>query len=172
MKEIQLTQGKVALVDDEDYEWLSQWRWIARKQSGSDFYYACRTQRTSIDGERKVLVFWMHRVLLGLQYRDGLHGDHINHNTLDNRRCNLRVATASQNQGNSLKHKPKSSRYKGVHWSKAYQKWVATISLHGKQKFIGYCGREEDAAALYNAAAVEAFGEFAALNTIPTEIAA
>ncbi len=166
MKTIPLTQGKVALVDDEDYDWLTQWKWRVWKQHSTGDYYACRTERSAVDSVFSPRVVMMHRMILGLQFGDKLHGDHKNHDTLDNRRENLRIATSSQNQGNSRKHKPKSSTFKGVHWSKKYGKWTATISIDGKQTFLGYRDTPEEAAALYNEAALEAFGEFANPNVL------
>lgn len=166
MKEIPLTKGRVALVDDEDYEWLSQYRWITRLQGPHKIPYACRTVRVLEDGIKKSISINMHREILGLSRGDNLHGDHINHDTLDNQRHNLRIATSSQNQGNAQKHKIKSSRYKGVAWAPKYNKWVAYICAHGKYKHLGYYDTPELAADAYNAAALEVFGEFAHLNTI------
>lgn len=148
MKHIQLTQGKVALVDDEDYEWLSQSKWHYTHQG-----YAAR--RAS---GRMVL---MHREIVGTE--GSADTDHINGNKLDNRRCNLRVCTRSQNLINrpSLRG---SSNYKGVSWSVRDRKWLAHSYHSGKSHYIGTFDDEREAAAAYDKAAKRAFGEFARLN--------
>jgi hypothetical protein len=164
MAEIPLTKGAVALVDDADFDFLSQWSWRLTSAYGKP--YACRTQKVPVDGDFKVRCYFMHRVLLGLTFGDKLHGDHINHNTLDNRRSNLRIATSSQNQGNAQKHKSKSSPYKGVSWSKRSGRWLVHITIDGKQTYVGSFPPDAAIAAAlaYNDAASLAFGEFASLN--------
>ena len=90
-KEIKLTKGFVAIVDDEDYEWLSQWKWHYDK-------YACRRKST---GYKQSKIVFMHREILG--YEGELDVDHINKDRIDNRKCNLRLATRSQNLANTMK---------------------------------------------------------------------
>ncbi len=113
--EITLTHGQVALVDAADYEWLMQWKWRARANAcwyGRN-YYADSTVK--IDGKWQVLK--MHRIILGLEIGDKRHGDHINHDTLDNRRGNLRIVTPAENNRNRrrpLRHMP-DSRSRPVH---------------------------------------------------------
>jgi len=116
IKQITLTQGKVALVDDDEYEYLAQWKWCAQK-SGNRFY----AKRHDKD-DNKVIVL-MHVSLLGSKL--GLEIDHINGNGLDNQRNNLRHVTHRQNQQNL--HINKSSKYPGVSWHKANNSWVAHI---------------------------------------------
>ncbi len=100
----------------------------------------------------------MHRVIL--QPTDGKQTDHINHNTLDNRRQNLREATPLENSRNKKQGKGKS-RYKGV--SPVKGRWIAQIGIGG-QNYIGSYKTEIDAAKAYDAAAMKHFGEFARLN--------
>jgi hypothetical protein len=100
----------------------------------------------------------MHRLIMNAPI--GYDVDHINHNGLDNRRCNLRVCTRTQNQANS-KPRKKSSKYKGVSWSNSENKWRAFIRINGKGKTIGRFDSELDAAEAYNNEAKKCFGEFA-----------
>jgi hypothetical protein len=106
MKEIKLTQGKVAMVDDEDFEFLNQWKWNAHKCHNwkGDNYYS---ERGIHQRGRKpeIIIISMHRLIMGVERNDKRKVDHINHNTLDNRKENLRVCT---NQQNSWNHKPTS----------------------------------------------------------------
>lgn len=117
MKRIPLTQGKVALVSDEDYEYLMQWKWYARR-AGKTFY-AGRHVRLKL----KQKVFHMHRVIaerLGILEAP----DHKDRNGLNNQRSNLRAATISQNKANRGRNKNNTSGYKGVYWDKERKKMV------------------------------------------------
>jgi len=156
MKKIPLTQGKFALVDDEDYEWLNQWGWFA-SQSRKE-YYAVRTDYSN-GGKKNIK---MHRVILGLT-GPKQQGDHINGITLDNRRGNLRAVT---NQQNSWNQKPTkgSSKFKGVSWKKEAKKWVVQLMVSGKKIHIGYFNCEIEAAHVYDQAAIKYYGEFKNLN--------
>ncbi len=154
MKEIPLTQGKFAIVDDKDYDWLSKWKWCYN--SG----YAVRMSPGVNGKQRKIL---MHREIL--QTLKGTETDHINGDRLDNRRYNLRVCTHSQNMMNQRKTRG-CSRFKGVHWHKAHKKWHAKIKKERKNQHIGYFDVEDNAALAYNEAATELFGEFASLNEV------
>lgn len=155
MKEINLTQGKVALVDDSDFEWLNQWTWTALMYK--NVWRARRSER------RKTI--YMHRVILGLTDKN-IFCDHKDHNGLNNQRDNLRVATSSDNNSNITSRAGSSSKYLGVHFFKRDQKWCAHIEKAGKKKNLGYFDKEEDAALAYNNAAIEVHGEFANLNKI------
>ena len=161
MKEIQLTQGQVALVDDEDYERVSAHEWCAQKMRGS--FYAAR-KVTLPNGKR--VTQYLHRFLLGLAPGDARQGDHVNGNTLDDRDENLRIVTKRQNM--QAFKRPKSatasSTFRGVSWHKRDQKWRAQIQLNGKQIHLGLFGDEEDAARAYDDAAIKFFGEFAQPN--------
>ena len=151
MKEIELTGGKYALVDDEDYEWLSRWKW--RCTSG----YATRSSPRQC-GKRPTIL--MHRLILGLS--EGEVTDHINHNGLDNRRCNLRRCTSSENAQNSLMPESNSSGYMGVIRNKG--KWVARIRYDGESARLGQFDTAEEAARVYDIAALELHKEFATTN--------
>jgi hypothetical protein len=129
MKRIKLTHGKSALVDDEDFEMLNQWKWCCGKG------YAVRGIR---DGKKMIGVS-MHRVIIAA--KKGEEVDHINRNRLDNRRKNLRIVTRSQNRRNG--------GGKGYHWSEVSQKWFAQIQINGKKKYLGLFTKESDARKAY-----------------------
>ena len=105
----------------------------------------------------------MHQLIM--KTPKGMMTDHINHNTLDNRRENLRVVTRSQNMRNQ-KSTCGTSRYKGVYWRKDVNKWRAQITLDRKRVSLGFYEKEDDAALAYNAAAVQNYGDSACLNVI------
>lgn len=155
---IKLTQGKFAIVDDEDYERLSRYGWYAIKYK--EDYYAAR--HICLKGKMKTIL--MHRIILGLKCGDNKQIDHINHITLDNRRCNIRICTHQQNNFNREPLPNKSSRFKGVSRKKYSNKWRVVIEISGRAKHLGYFNNEVDAAYAYDAAAKEYFGEFAWLN--------
>jgi len=154
MKQIPLTQGKFAIVDDEDFEFLSQWKWHITTNG-----YAVRRQKI---GE-KIANIWMHRVIA--KTPDGLVTDHIDCDKLNNQKANLRCCSKQGNAVNSSKYnKPCSSRYKGVSKMKGRNKWEAYICVDGKKSNIGYFLSEEDAAQAYNSFAIKEYGSFAQLN--------
>lgn len=158
MKKIPLTQGQFALVDDSDYEFLSQWKWYANKLHGN--FYAMR----GIKKGGKQFIILMHRQILGLEKEDKRQGDHKDHNTLDNRRSNLRICTNQQNLMNMKSHQNTTSRFKGVSWVKSRKKWVAQITINGTVKFLGRFTEEKEAAEAYDEVAKKHFEEFACLN--------
>lgn len=154
MKTVQLSKGKIALVDDEDFELVSVFKWYATASNLTD--YAVRNIEVS-PGTRRLLR--MHTFLTGWQ-----RVDHINGNGLDNRRSNLRQATETQNKRNRRKPKGSSSIYKGVGWQVYAQKWQAGITVNYKRIHLGLFENEEDAAKAYDQEARIRFGKFATLN--------
>jgi len=95
---------------------------------------------------------------------DNMQCDHINGNGLDNRRCNLRICSHSENQHNGSPYVGCSSRFKGVHWRKDRRKWQTSIRNAGKPIYLGYFTDEAEGARAYDRAARELFGEFARVN--------
>ena len=152
MKKIPLTQGKFALVDDDKYDWLMQWKWCVSKSGGG--YYA----KAWINGK----MTRMHRLILNA--KDNQEVDHRNHNTLDNRIQNIRLCTSAQNKQNSKPFKNSSSKYKGVHFLKLVEKWGVQICCEKVKYNLGYFTSEIEAAKAYDAKALELFGEFAYCN--------
>ena len=158
MKEILLTQGKVALVDDEDFERINQHKWYAYNNHGYQWY--ARREIKKPNGKRTTQC--MHRVIM--KVKKGQELDHRNHDGLDNRKCNLRICTRAQNSMNRKKQRETSSRYKGVDWLKQRNKWRARIKVNQKSIHLGCFLLEPDAAKAYDAKAKELFGEFAYFN--------
>ena len=161
MKHIPLTKGKEALVDDEDYEHLMQWKWHAAVRGR----YAARDTRSF--NRRRGSIVYMHDVVAT---RVGLSGkiDHANRNTLDNRRHNLRPATGSQNGANRGPQANNTSGYKGV--VRVRGRWRAQIKVNQRFHSLGHFPLTEigkmEAARTYNRAAIQHFGEFAVLNPV------
>ncbi len=164
MKKIALTQGLFALVDDADYEWLNQWKWIAnRMKTHHILYYAVRgiPVAKGKQGDEK-----MHRLILGLQPGDKRECDHKDGDGLNNQQSNLRICTRMQNQQNQRKQKSGSSKHKGVSWNRDRHKWRSRIQVNRKLIHLGYFPSEKTAGVAYNQAAQKHFGEFARLNTL------
>jgi hypothetical protein len=159
MKEILLTQGKVALVDDEDYERLSKHTWQANKQQDG-LYYAQR----SVYHKGKRIHIKMHREILGFFYRDGKITDHKNRNGLDNQRNNLRPTTRAINRINSRMQKDNRSGFRGVSWYKRDDRWQVYIRINGIAMFFGRYIDIIDAAIAYDYAVTKYRGNNAILN--------
>lgn len=159
MREIPLTQGKVALVDDEDFERLSAYRWQAEWSTNGQTWYAKRRGPVP-DG--RVMTIRMHREVM--RPAPGQVVDHKNHDGLDNQKQNLRVCTHADNGRNKRRKKPAASRYKGVTFCKCTNRWRAQITVENVNKPLGRFDTEEEAALAYANAACEAFGEFACLE--------
>lgn len=154
MKAIPLTKGYVTIVDDEDYDFLMQWRWtVVIDRSGR--VYATRHARKH---EGKPSSRRMHMVICGT--RNGFETDHKNGDTLDNRRSNLREATRIQNMRNRALHRNNTSGHKGVVWVPKVGKWQARININKLRINLGFFVEKEAAAAAYLSRAEIEFGEF------------
>jgi hypothetical protein len=163
MKTIPLSQGQVALVDDEDYARLNEFRWFAHKSRKT--FYAFRNYR---DTQRRIGL--MHREILGAA--PGQMVDHRNRNGLDNQRANLRFATVQQNNHNAALRADNATGFKGVHCrtrTKSARKYQAYIAFGGRVEYLGVYEDAAQAAHAYDARARELFGEFAHTN-FPQEV--
>jgi len=149
---IELTQGKVALVDDADFEWLNAFKWYYDKG------YAVRNIGTWPRRKKER----MHRVILGTP--GGMETDHINGDKLDNRRGNLRVCSHAENLCNVGRYINNSSGFKGVAWHKQTAKWQARIMVNGHSKQLGCFDTAEEAAHAYDEACINLHGDFARKN--------
>jgi hypothetical protein len=158
MKEIPLTQGYVALVDDADFDWINQWKWHSVSNHDGSIIYAQRN--TKANGKPTKVA--MHRLVILAPA--GLFVDHIDHNGLNNTRANLRLCTRSQNLANGRRHRTSVSQFKGVSRHSRGDKWQAQIRRNGKVTGLGTFYNEIDAARAYDRAALEEFGEFAFTN--------
>lgn len=140
MAEIILTRGKVSVVDDADFGWLSQWKWTASRRSNGKSFAFHQTLR-----QGRWVSETMARKILGLEYGDPRWADHINHDTLDDRRENLRIVTPKQNRENQPS-RGGSSRFVGVTWSEKRQRWCAQIQHNGRMINLGRYATEREAA--------------------------
>ena len=138
-KQIKLTQSKVAIVDDCDYNRLNKYKWCANKRK--NYWYAMRHDTHK---DKKYLV-GMHRQILGFGYKDGIMIDHINRDGLDNRRENLRVSNHVLNARNSKLQSNNTSGFKGVSWDKKKQMWVVQICVRQKNTKIGWYDNKMEA---------------------------
>lgn len=151
MKEIKLTQNKVALVDDEDFEYLNQWKWYAMRCGKK--YYALKTRRKNEE-------YLMHRCVIS----STLEIDHIDNNGLNNQKTNLRECSREQNMQNRNKFLNNTSGYKGVYWKESRKRWVAQLMHNGRYVLDRSFNSAEEAARAYDKAAIMYHGEFAVLN--------
>lgn len=158
MKEIELSQGKKASVDDRDFEWLNQWKWYCTPIKRGTCYAA---RHIYIGGKRTNL--FMHQLLLITPER--MEIDHLDGNGLNNTRNNIRICSHAENIHNSSAI-IKSSRFKGVSWHAKDKRWRAQIAVNGTRVHLGQFTDEREAAFAYNKAAVLYFGEFARLNQL------
>lgn len=156
MATIPLTKGKVAIVDDADFEAMTAHNWCALGPMKNGAFYAVRSTR---DGARKRQVL-MHRVIG--RAATGQEVDHWNGDGLDNRRANLRPCSSQQNKGNTRTRS--KSGFKGVTWHKRAGKWMAQIGVNYTVRCLGYFDKPDDAARAYDAAALKHFGRFARPN--------
>lgn len=158
MKEINLTKGYKTIIDDDDYARVSCLKWCA-SETGSGHVYA----RTSINKKTTS----MHRFIMGLQRGDQREVDHVDGDTLNNQRSNLRICTRAQNSANTKKSGGCASPFKGV--QRGMSGWQVAICANGEKHYFGEHATQIAAAAIYNREARRLFGEFAKVNNLPCE---
>jgi hypothetical protein len=155
MKKIPLTQGKFALVDDTYFDELNKYQWHAYQDPLSKIWYAKRTTPRT-NGKQKTVR--MHQQIMGRPLID-----HINHNGLDNRRCNLRPCTVSQNKKNNHGYRTNTSGFTGVYLDKNVKtkhRWRAVIGYKGKHISCGYYDTPDEAFEAFKKKSKELYGEF------------
>jgi len=158
-RKIPLTKGKFAIVDPEDYHQIRECKWYAHKSPHT--FYAVRSLTNGKKEKRKNA--YMHHMVIDIPA--GMYCDHINHNGLDNRKANLRIATHTQNVWHRRKfRRPSRSKYKGVDWAKDMKRWRARITVNGRRIYLGSFDNEIEAAKAYDRAAKKFHGEFAMPN--------
>jgi hypothetical protein len=153
-KTIPLSQGKFALVDDEDYEFLNQWKWCAHKNKNNVFY----VERNELIPKRKIIK--MHRVIMNAPI--GMEVDHIDRDGLNNQKANLRLCTQTENQRNKSLYRNNSSGYRGVKANG--RNWQSEIRVNGQGIYIGTYKTKVEAAQAYDLAAKKYHKDFANLN--------
>ena len=156
MKRIPLTQGYHAIVDDEDYEFLMQWKWHVLIGKSGNVYAMRNSELTEVNGKRHHIL--MHRVICKTPHSK--QTDHRDGDGLNNRRDNLRPATKSQNMHNRKPNAKGASKFKGVSWHKQHRKWCAHIQVNKVRHHIGLFHDEKEAALAYEATAKKEFGLF------------
>ena len=135
MRRIKLTQGKYTLVDDEDFEWLNQWKWNYMKTSYGGGYACRQIYLGKINGKYQYKTILMHRIINNTPKR--FETDHINRDKLDNQRENLRIVNSSQNKINVGLRKHNTSGYKGIRWEIDRNKWLVRITINNRNINLG-----------------------------------
>jgi hypothetical protein len=157
MKLIELSQGRVAIVDDEDFDWLSAWKWHYHRRKGAITGYARRTDRKN--GDQRTIQ--MHNEIYHHYHRESFQElDHINTCGCDNRKSNIRLATRSANCVNKQRRSDNTSNKTGVTWYRQDQKWVARLQLPGKRLYLGGFVKKKDAIAARRHAEIAHFKEY------------
>jgi hypothetical protein len=160
-KDLYLGNNIYTTVDDEDYYWLSQWNWNAVFIKNK--FYVKRSKKKSILKSGVKYEVFLHRVIMRCN-DSNLVVDHIDGNSLNNQKSNLRICTKAENNRNTSSHKNSSSKYLGVTYDKARNKWNAQLMVNGKRVLTKRYITEIEAAKAYDAAAALYVGIYANLN--------
>jgi hypothetical protein len=162
MKQIPLTQGQFALVDDEDYEFLTRFKW--HFEGNSRNRYAYTNFKNSVSKPRQFRISM--GVMLLNTYKTGLQVDHIDGNGLNNQKENIRICNHIQNGWNRRKLQKCSSKYVGVSLDKKTLKWTARVRINGIRTYLGCFNSEEDAAIAVDKSIINERKNFAKLNIL------
>ena len=146
------------IIDDEDFEKVKEYKWHVSPQAKGRPLYA----KTMIKKDGKIKIIKLHRLIMN--FPSGYTIDHINNDSLDNRKENLRICTSRENSLNCIKRKTGTSVYKGVSFDKSRNKYASSIMVNRKTVHLGRFETEDQAAIAYNIAAVKYFGRFARPN--------
>lgn len=164
MKEIPLTRGYVALVDDDDYERVSVYKWhVDSRGMRQNTVYATR----ALPAPDRKKSQQLHRLIMNAPA--DLDVDHIDGNGLNCQKSNMRLATAAQNSHNRKKNRNNTSGYKGVHWVESRKKWRSEIKIQNKKISLGNFSDVLDAAKAYQDAAIKYHGDFARFDVAPKD---
>ena len=158
MKRVELTRGQFALMDNGDFSKIKDNKWLASWAVNTNSFYAERRASKKEISEGCPSHLSMHRVVMNAKKGDII--DHINHNTLDNRKCNLRFVTCSQNNMNKKAYSNNNSGIPGVNWRPVSKKWRAYIQSEGKQVHLGSFTSKDDAIKARKAGEIKYFGEY------------
>jgi hypothetical protein len=162
-RQIPLTKKLYAIVNEDQYEYLMQWYWFAKWERSAQCYYAARARHKEEQGAKGFVL--LHRLISGADRATAVsRTDHINRNSLDNRRNNLRVCSQAENLRNRAAPRANTSGFKGVSWHKKAGKWVARLVFEGKYHHLGLFTRAEDAAHIYDETVIRLHKEFAWTN--------
>ena len=151
MKQIPLSQGKFALLDDDDFEYLSKFKWCVSKSNCGRKFYVMRRLSKNQGGRTQA----MHRLICGCVHDKNVVVDHIDGNSLNNQKSNLRVCTRAENSRNADKPVNNTSGYKGVYWDKSKKKWTAQIKFEKATIPLGRYHDKIEAARAYNTASIK-----------------
>jgi len=158
MKEIKLSRGRIALVDDNDFGRINAHKWHLNNPR-----HCCYAERNvPMKNGNGFTAMRMHREIMNAP--DGMEVDHIDGNGLNNQKSNLRLCTHSQNQANRKMQKNNRSGFRGVSWRKRERRWAAVVSIDGKRRYLGYFISIYDAAKARDNVVASHFGDFAKLN--------
>lgn len=155
-KELLLTDGTRVLVDETDFDWLNQWKWRLHKNERKTHRYAIRSEY--IGGKSRYRPVFMHKEIL--QIGPEKQGDHINGDTLDNRRKNLRAVTPLQNRQNQRLRSDNRSGHPGVSWNIRERVWIARLTVKGRRVLEKRFKKKEDAIAAREAVAKKLHGDY------------
>lgn len=158
MYDLRCNEKARTVIDVEDIKKVVQYKWNACRFRGKDLYVKTLSSGSSV---------YLPNVILGIETNRKIHIDHINRNTLDNRKENLRACTPSQNLFNRGKNSNNKSGFKGVSWNKEKKKWIVRITKPGgRQAHVGYFNSKIEGAKAFNEAALKYHKEYACLNQL------